>query len=419
MSLLAGLAALFARPIHRESNLTPFPSNRWLPFTPLTTGLDASPLTLPSFRAAVDRKAGLFASMPTYVAVDGVRLPDDQIPQLLRQPDPTEHLFTTLHKMSQSFVYHGEVVAPITSWEQDGSARSLVVVDPDLASLSSDGSYWTIGGMVWPRWAVMHLVRFPLPGVMRGVGAVALYRDFFEGIGRQEAFQREFYTEGGIPSVIVTMEEEAGEDELREAKAAWIDKTRKREPIFVPHTSRAETFQLSNVDQQYIETKAGNLQEFANIVGIPGAYVGAPAASQVYQNIQDTRRELVDVYLRPDIILIEAGLTSMIIDVAAKLDTNALLRTDPAATAALLTAELAYKTMNEVRAELRLPPVAGGDVIGSAYVAVAEARRMIEQNGGELDASPPPPKPLALAPAPPADREDDGAPELEEEDPAA
>jgi HK97 family phage portal protein len=339
--------------------------NRWYP---LAAGLadECTPLSLPSFRAAVDLKGSMVGSLPVYTEVNGRR--NDFVPPILYQPDPSATRLTTLHQMIASFIFQGEVVAPITSWDDRGFAQSLTVVDPSRAELAADGQSWRIGNVTLSRFEVLHLVRFPLPGSIRGVGSVQLNRDFFRGVEAQERFQRDFYLNGGTPSVVMTLAEGAGPDELAEARAAWVQKTLRREPVIVPNTQKAEAFQLSNVDQQYLGSKQFTLTEISNIVGLPGAFIGAPNASQTYANINDTRRELVDVYLRPDIVLLEWGFSTLLADgMKAKLDTTALLRTDPMATAQLLTAELAYKTLNEVRGELRLPPVPGGDVLVTHY----------------------------------------------------
>jgi phage portal protein BeeE len=355
--------------IGRLFNRATGPSNqyltRWYPFI---AGLadESTPLSLPSFRAAVDLKGSMVGSLPVYTDVNGQRR--DFVPPILHQPDPGESRMATIHKAVASFVYHGELVAPITAWDENGFAQSLTVVDPSLAELAPDGMTWRIGNLTLSRFEVLHLVRFPLPGSMRGVGSVQLNREFFAGVAAQEKFQRDFYLNGGVPSVVLTLAEGAGTDELAEARAAWVQKTMRREPVIVPNTQKAEAFQLSNLDMQYLQGKAFTLLEVSNIVGLPPHYVGGSQASEPYSNIQDARRELVDVYLRPDIVLLEWGFSSLLADgMKAKLDTNALVRTDPSATAELLTAELAYKTLNEVRGELRLPALPGGDVLVTHY----------------------------------------------------
>lgn len=362
MSLARGIATLLGRavtpPVFNGAYY-----NRYFPYSGMLGELETTPLGVPSFRAGVDLKASMVGSLPPYTEVNGRRR--DFVPPLLFQPDPSEPRLTTLHKMASSFVYHGEVIAPITSYNEEGYAQSLVVVDPACAQLSPDGLTWDIGNLRGiPRSEVMHLVRFPIPGQIRGVGSVELNRCFFQGLEAQERFQRDFYLNGGIPSIMVGLEPGASQGDIDEAKRSWKEKLTTREPMFVPAGIKAEAFQLSNQDQQYIEGKQITLQEVSNIVGLPGWFIGASQSSRVYANVQDERRTLVDIYLRPDIVLIEWGFSTFLADgMKAKLDTNALLRTDPMATAQLLTAELAYKTLNEVRGDLGLPPLEGGDAL--------------------------------------------------------
>lgn len=362
MSLARGVARLLRR---ESSGYNTAYYNRYFPYAGMLGELECTPLGVPAFHAAVDLKASMVGSLPPFVLEAGRRA--DYVPQLLYQPDPSEPRLTTIHKMVQSMVYGGEVIAPATSYDDAGFPQSLVVVDPACCQLSPDGLTWSIGNVEVPRSEVMHLPRFALPGSLRGVGSVELNRRFFQGVEAQERFQRDFYLNGGIPSMIVKMDPGSSHDDVEEAKLQWKEKTRSREPVFVPGGLGADSFQLSNEDQQYLQGKGFQSIEISNIVGLPASYVGAPNVSQVYSNINDNRRELVDVWLRMDLELIKWGFTAWLpAGQQAMLDTDVIV-SDPVTVLEMAIKRMEFETMDEVRASRGLKPVPGGDVIAKHY----------------------------------------------------
>jgi HK97 family phage portal protein len=332
-------------------------------------GVGRNPMHIPAFFRGMLHRCTLISTMPLVPEIDGQ--PAGVPIEIIEQPDPTEDRQTTISRLAASLILHGEYVAVLGSFDPDGFPRALKVVDPSQAKLELDGS-WTIGNRSFSPGQVLHCVPMALPGETRGVSVVELFRRTFTAEIAAAEFQQNFYLDGGSPiTTISNSDEDAPPEEMQEVLNRYMSKIRggRREPIILPAYLTVSSLPLNNRDAQFLESRQFAITDIANIVGVPGYYVGAPGSSSIYSNITDQRRDLLDTYLRGDLYAIERGFTSLLPEgLKAKFDTKSFLRADARGTAETLAIESQWMTINEIRAVEGLPPIPGGDVIGSTVL---------------------------------------------------
>lgn len=324
------------------------------------------PLAIPAFYRGLQHRTGLISTLPLIGEVDGkpVGVPIE----LLDQPDPTEDRQTTLSRMAASCALRGEIVAVLGSFDEDGFARSIKVVDPLEATLEEDGG-WTIATRRFAPAEILHVIPMALPGATRGISVVELFRRTITGELAAQEFQQNFYLDGGQPTtIIVNKDEELAPEEIDAMLQRYMAKISggRREPIVLPEKFKVEPLTLTNADSQFLETRQFAMVDVANIVGVPPYLIGAPGSSSVYSNDYEQRRALFDIYLRADLYAIERAFTRLLPEgLKAKFDPNSFLRLDPKGTAEVLQLTANIQTVNEQRAVLGLDPVDGGDRLAS------------------------------------------------------
>ncbi|MCC6434428.1 MAG: phage portal protein [Acidimicrobiales bacterium] len=341
-------------------------ANFWRQFNSGTFFAKRDPLAIPAFYRGLHHRAGLISTLPLVGEVDGkpVGVPIE----LLDQPDPAEDRQTTLSRMAASCVLRGEIVAVLGSFDEDGFARSVKVVDPAEAALEDDGT-WTIATRRFSPAEILHVMPMALPGATRGTSTVELFRRTITGEIAASEYQANFYLDGGQPTtIIVNKDEEVPPEELEEMLQRYLAKVAggRREPIVLPEKFEVKPLTLTNADSQFLESRQFAMVDIANIVGVPPYLIGAPGSSSVYSNDFEQRRALLDIYLRADLYAIERAFTRLLPEgLKAKFDPRSFLRLDPKGTAEVLHLTANLQTVNEQRAVLGLDPIPDGDRLAS------------------------------------------------------
>jgi HK97 family phage portal protein len=82
-------------------------------------------------------------------------------------------------------------------------------------------------------------------------------------------------------------------------------------------------------DSQLVESRQFDLTEIANILGIPGYYLGAPNSSRTYSNVAEEQLQLLRHSLMPWIVRFEQGFSDLLPrGQVAKFNLDAFLRAD-------------------------------------------------------------------------------------------
>lgn len=336
-------------------------------------GGDAGALALPAYYRGVALRAGLISSIPLRWQIGGQF--QDELPPILAQPDPEKHVTVTIKELVASLDMRGNGIGALGGWDDLGFPNAMRVVHPGVVrtrrspSNAADGSppgtlFYDFGGGSH-RWdQVFHVRGLTLPGSDMAVSPIEAMRRSLTGVRTVDEYGRRWFTKSGLPSVIVKINrprKDLDEKELKLLKRKWMAMLAGgREPVFVPEDVSAESIGLSNDDAQFLETRKFGLTDVANIVGIPGYFIGADGSSRTYTNLQDERRALIDIYLREDMESIEDAFTRLLPVGRAKFDPSSFLRLDQKLTAETLNIEAQWMLIDEIRAVQGLPPLPNG-----------------------------------------------------------
>lgn len=361
------------RPTEAEIERTAFSpdGSPWAWTNDITPGRYAA-LALPAFYRGVSIRSSILSTLPLAIEIGGET--QDFVPPIVEQPDPTEDRQETLSRMATSLATRGEFVAILGDFE-DGFPNSMKVVDPTTAARQADGS-WNITVELktrnFSRDEVLYRNALAFAGESRGISVVELFRRHLDGELAAQAYQGQFYKDGGLPMAVVSVKQtELDETQLTRLAQTWREKVRRsREPVFLPGDFSVQPIYLSNRDAQFLESRTFSLTDIANMLGLPPYFLGASGASNTYSNISDQRRDLLDIYMRNDLYLIERAFSSLFPQgMEVKYQAESFLRLDPLQTANTLKIETGWMTVNEVRAVQGMPPLPApiGDQLAAAF----------------------------------------------------
>ena len=189
------------------------------------------------------------------------------------------------------------------------------------------------------------------------LGYTQTIRDYAAGV---------FYS--GVPAGYLKVNKEGlAQDKADALKARWLAAHggRTKSIAVLNSTTEFHPLTFTPVDAALIEAMKANLNELANATGVPPDMLGAPTDSNTYANVEMRRQDLATFTYLPWTARIEAVLDARLprgTSVTVALD--GLLRPETGTRYANNAAAIAagWKTVNEVRAEEGLPPLAEPEV---------------------------------------------------------
>ena len=289
-------------------------------------------LALPAFYRAVKLKSDIISTLPLY-AFDGTERMDVQ-PLVIEQPDPDEDVTVTIARLVTSLNLRGNAFALTSSTDELGYARSLRVIPTDWVSYETlpDGTYrYLLQGKPISADQLVHLRGFVLAGEPFGLSPVSVFRRALSNVAAQESFAGKFWTDNGAPTgIIKNTGDDLAPDEIKALKAQWIAMMRaSREPVVLNRDLDYSTVELTNSDSQFLESRTFSRQDIANMVGVPGVFVGAETSSMTYENVETQGHDLAKIWLRSELVAVERAFSALMPPgIVAKFDLDDLLRAD-------------------------------------------------------------------------------------------
>lgn len=328
---------------------------------------------IPGVGKALDLLGGLASQMPLD-SYSGVR-PNPR-PRLLEQPDldKSRPLFVRLHV--EDYLLHGNAAHLVTARGADGYPAAVrwypatawhVQRDPDTGRRQ----YWLNGREVSPD-NVVHVQNGAAPlNDCRGVGVVEQYVNALDRVALLDERQRQDTAGGHVPSVAVIAPDgdDSTDEELDEQAVKFEEKfdARRggRRPAIFPHGTTVTPLAWNPRDSEAAAARAASLVDVANMFGLDGYWLGAPASSHTYR----TPGPLFTTLMRTTLGAILTDLedvwsaTWLVRGRRVTFQRDAVTGDDFASTVTTLTAALGgpVMTRNEARARLALAPVPGGD----------------------------------------------------------
>jgi HK97 family phage portal protein len=323
-------------------------------------------MTVPTIARARNIICGSISGLPIYRFTNDGR---DLLPApWMRQPDPLVPRQTTMAWTVDSLFFYGTAYWQVLDvYAEDGRPSRFRWVDPVRVSpeLNRDGTmvdFYKVDGQRVPTTGLNSLIVFSgyEDGLLRRAG-----RTIRTAIQLEQAA----LTYAETPSPMVALKNTGSplpSGKVTELLSAWREARNRSSTAYLNESIDIERVGFSPSEMALTEARDMTAQELARAAGIPAWYLGvSQGASMTYQNVGNSRRDLLDFALMPYITSIEQRLSLSDILVAreqVKFDLTDFLRSSPIERAQLYQAlvPLGILTPDEVR---RLEDLAPGESV--------------------------------------------------------
>jgi HK97 family phage portal protein len=346
-------------------------SARWPTWEQLTgaSGVNVArnqAMTVPAIARARNIICGSISGLPIYrFTTDG----RDLLPApWMRQPDPLVPRQTTLAWTVDSLFFYGVAYWQVLDvYAEDGRPSRFRWLDPVRVAtqLNREGTmvdHYTVDGKRVPT---------------RGLNSLIVFSGYEDGLLRRAGrtirtaiqLEQAALTYAETPSPMIALKNSGSPlptGKVNELLAAWREARNRSATAYLNESIDIERVGFSPAEMALTEAREQTSQELARAAGIPPWYLGvSQGTSMTYQNVGNSRRDLLDFALMPYITSIEQRLSLDDILVAReqiKFDLTDFLRSSPIERAQLYQAlvPLGILTPDEVR---RLEDLAPGEEI--------------------------------------------------------
>jgi len=313
-------------------------SARWPTWEQLTgaSGVNVArnqAMTVPAIARARNIIAGSISGLPIYRYTQDGR---DLLPApWMRQPDPLVTRQTTMAWTIDSLFFYGVAYWQVLDvYAEDGRPNRFRWIDPVRVSteLNREGTmvdHYKVDGKRVPD---------------RGAGSLVVFSGYEDGLLRRAGrtirtaiqLEQAALTYAETPSPMVALKNSGSPlptGKVNELLAAWREARNRSATAYLNESIDIERVGFSPSEMALTEARMATAQELARAAGIPPWYLGVDAGSSMtYQNVGNSRRDLLDFALMPFITAIEQRLSLGDILVArenVKFDLTDFLRSSP------------------------------------------------------------------------------------------
>jgi HK97 family phage portal protein len=310
----------------------------------------------------VDLIASTIGSLSVHAFRDGERI---ETPAILMRPNPTEQRIDTYSALITSALLRGNGYALLGDFDRFEHPRQMVVMNPDAVNVDVSPATGTItyriGDASYTQSEMLHMRGFMRPGHVVGQGVLDSQK---HGLGlaiAEHEWTERIFSEGSIPSGVITTDVELSPEAATELKKAWVQSHggRDRTPAVLSGGLSYKPIQLSNSDLELLEARKWSATQIAAMFGVPAHLAGAPSSdSLTYSTVAEDSRAFVRFGLRAWVHRLEAALSSALPrGQSASFSTAEFLQPDIKTRyeAAQIAIAAGFKTISEVRAEEGLP----------------------------------------------------------------
>lgn len=263
----------------------------------------------------------------------------DPQPLILERPVPNETRIETVSAMVSALLVHGNYIAILGAPGANGYPDQFYPVNPARVSvIRKEGEiYYKVydherNYREYRADEILHIKGFSQPGDLVGYGILAAQRQALGGAIAVQTYAQRYFNGGAVPNVVIeSTDPDLSQEKAEQLKFQWMQHYGgiNHAPPVLNETTKIREISHNARDSQLIEARTFSLTEIANILGLPGYYLGAPNSSRTYSNVAEENLQLVRWTLMPWISRIEQKLTDYIPrGQYAKFNLDALLRPD-------------------------------------------------------------------------------------------
>ena len=276
---------------------------------------------------------------------------------------------------------HGNGFAEIAR-RADGQIYSLTPIRPDIVTVRRDGN-----GEIEYSWAddgetrrlgqrdVLHIRGFG-GSPLGGASTLSVCRQTFAGSLAAERAANGMFTNGAMPSGILSTDKTMTPDQRKEAERLLTEKfvgaLNAGRPMLLDNGVKWDQLTISPEDAQMLETRRFGVEEICRVFGVPPHMIGHTENSTSWgTGLEQQTLGFVKFTLRRRLKRIEQALEKQLLSLGERragirieFNLEGLLRGDSAGRASFYQTmtQMGAMTVNEVRALENLPPIEGGDV---------------------------------------------------------
>lgn len=333
----------------------------------------------------VERAASLICSVMANVQWDafkdasGKALDPAGLP-LLNDPCPPLTKFDVVTSLSLDYLFHGIAFAIVTDRDENGtpttvlpvpawSVQVLTFTDLPYYLTPPDLRAYRVGGLELNERDLLRICAPSGPGALRGQGVIEKH---FATMGLARDLNRQAQAvvkEGGVPTGIVSnLNPDAVEGDIEQLRESWMERMKYRGVAFTNGQVAWQSVAWNPTEAQLIEARAFSLIEIALIMGLPGHFLEAGPANADGMKYSTTVMEADELmkFGKPAEMVVafeQAFSRKLPSGTSCRANYDNLLRADPQvrATIANLGIDGGWLLRSEVRADERLPAIAGID----------------------------------------------------------
>jgi HK97 family phage portal protein len=326
-----------------------------------------------AWRAALLR-AGLLAQVPWYAYRKFAGQPEELIeptPPLLDQPNPPRTRLTTFMSTMLDYIWHGNAIWVIAAHSPLGWPTAVVPVSAMSVGVRRITKYmdsplpigaleYSIGRMKLSSREVIHFMGPSEPGAERGLGVLEAHFNTLNLAAEQEKQARAISQHGVPTGVLTTSNPDATQDDMRDAKAAWLESQATRTIAALGPTIEFTPLSWNPQEMEMVEARKFTNSQLEHIFQLPVGWLGGAQSSKTYSNLEADAINLLKFGLNPDVIQFEQTLTlAQPRGTCTRADLDAILRPDTMTRYQAHAIALAnkFKTVDEVREDEHLPPL--------------------------------------------------------------
>ena len=282
--------------------------------------------------------------------------------------------FNFIKLLIQSVILRGNGFAYIDRAE-DGTVKALRFLESNDVNIfykkgKEESLYYTcnyIKGKIEPI-NMIHLVKNSYDGV-NGVSLISYASRSINLANSTENSANNFFKSGCNLSGVLTVQGQLTDRQKNDIRTSWNQAYTNGGSglAILQGNMEYKPIQLSASDSQLLESRSYNVQDIARFFGINPILLGDLSHSS-YSTLEAAQQEFLLHTLQPYIVMVEEEFTRKLTkpsekNIQVNLDETAILKTDKSALAKYYSTLLQNGVLcvNEVRKELGLSPIEGGD----------------------------------------------------------
>lgn len=273
-----------------------------------------------------------------HVERGGLRLDDSETPSLIKKPcldmstaDFFEQTVMSMFASGDGFWLKHEVADTVQNLEILNPHEMTVRKDPKTSVIT-----YHYRGTVYRANQIMQVSLMKLPGDLRGLGPIQATQVELRGALELRDYASLWFSEGKIPSGILTSEQVLTAEDAKLFKAAWngTEENPVDNPSGVKVLGKGTTYtpiMLKPADAQWLESRQFTTTQLARLFGVPASLMLAAVegGSMTYANIEQDWIGFVRFTLMAYLRKIEDALTGLTVrGQKVKFNVDSLLRSD-------------------------------------------------------------------------------------------